>query len=239
MEIQSACSCHNPDQSAIDTCSIGQKAKTVLLDDKACHKLAETMDESAPANDDRQVPLPESMDSFLESVERKAFVIARYSLRNDDDALDAVQDAMLKLCEKYADKPANEWNALFFRILHNALMDRHRPRGMNRLKRWIAAPGRSSGTEETIDGSADAMDNLPGQMAGPQDELLRTQQSGHLNAAVSQLPEQQRQVFLLRCWQELSVRETASALNISEGSVKTHLSRAVSALRKRLQETSA
>lgn len=185
-----------------------------------------------------QPPLRAAMDGFLQSVERQAFVMARQSLDNDDDALEAVQDAMLKLCEHYAERPQAEWRALFFRILRNAMMDRLRPRGLRRLMRWLPTQRGASGQTEAIDDPADAMDNLPGPLVGPQEELQRSDDSAQLQAAVSRLPEKQREVFLLRCWQELSVRETAVAMDISEGSVKTHLSRAIGNLRHQLQELS-
>lgn len=160
--------------------------------------------------------------------------MARYALNNDDDALDTVQDAMLKLCESYGERPCAEWGPLFYRILHNSITDRHRPRGMNRLKRWL---GRSQPTElESDNVPADTMDTLPSEQPGPQDELQAVQRSSRISEALSLLSVQQREVFLLRRWQGLSVRETASAMNIGEGSVKTHLSRAIAALKESLQE---
>ena len=177
-----------------------------------------------------------SIDDFLQSVERKAFVMARYALRNEDDALDAVQDAMLKLCERYIDRPHQEWPPLFYRILQNGITDRCRPRGIQRLKRWMLGGG-DSGSEMAQDDSVrDTMDSLPSDLPGPQDELSVTQRTGRINELLAELPARQREVFLLRSWQGLSVKETAEAMNISDGSVKAHLSRAVTGLRERLQE---
>lgn len=177
-----------------------------------------------------------SIDDFLQSVERKAFVMARYALRNEDDALDTVQDAMLKLCERYMDRPHHEWPPLFYRILQNGITDRCRPRGMQRLKRWIVGGTDSSSERVQDDPMRDTMDSLPSGLPGPQDALSVAQRTGRINELLAELPARQREVFLLRNWQGLSVRETAEAMNISDGSVKTHLSRAVTALRERLQE---
>lgn len=207
--------------------------------DDVCETDPRTADESMATRNaqcESIAEVPQTLDAFLQSVERKAFVMARYALRNEADALDAVQDAMLKLCEKYADHSCQEWGPLFHRILHNGIMDRHRPRGMNRLKRWMGQKTASLSVPEQHDPVHDLMDSLPSENPGPQDELATIQRSTRIHEALSLLSSQQRDVFLLRRWQGLSVRETAAALNIGEGSVKTHLSRAVSALRTRLQE---
>ena len=177
-----------------------------------------------------------TIDSFLQSVERKAFVMARYALRNEEDALDTVQDAMLKLCERYGDRSHEEWPPLFFRILQNGITDRHRPRGMQRLKRWIQRSGDATSGNLQDETERDTMDSLPTEQPGPQDALSSSQSTSRINGVLTELPARQREVFLLRNWQGLSVRETAEAMNISEGSVKTHLSRAVAALKERLQE---
>ena len=186
--------------------------------------------------DQELVDIPQSLDTFLQSIERRAFVMARYALKNEDDALDTVQDAMLKLCENYSDRPCVEWGPLFYRILNNVIIDRHRPRGMNRLKRWMGWPGLHFEEGDSLESVLDTMDTLPSEQPGPQDELVTNQRSTRINDALSLLSSQQREVFLLRRWQGLSVRETAEAMNIGEGSVKTHLSRAVAALKERLQE---
>ena len=200
----------------------------------------DTPDNDASTTDGIQVEASDisclSIDDFLQSVERKAFVMARYALRNEDDALDAVQDAMLKLCERYIDRPHQEWPPLFDRILQNGITDRCRPRGMQRLKRWVLGGGDSSSEMAQDDSMRDTMDSLPSELPGPQDELSLTQRTGRINELLAELPARQREVFLLRSWQGLSVKEAAEAMNISDGSVKTHLSRAVTALRERLQE---
>ncbi len=195
--------------------------------------------EAEPINGQPMVVEPmlaPTIDSFLQSVERKAFVMARYALKNEDDALDTVQDAMLKLCERYGDRSHEEWAPLFYRILQNGITDRHRPRGMQRLKRWIHRSGDSSSDSLQNEPERDTMDSLPTEQMGPQDALCSSQSTSRINSVLTELPARQREVFLLRNWQGLSVRETAEAMNISDGSVKTHLSRAVAALKERLQE---
>lgn len=192
-----------------------------------------------PVDCQADVDTPVSIDAFLQSIERRAFIMARYALKNEDDALDTVQDAMLKLCESYSARPCDEWGPLFYRILQNGITDRVRPRGMNRLRRWVGQTLGSANDDEQRDVIADTMDRLPTEQPGPQDELVNNQQSTRINLALAALPAQQREVFLLRRWQGLSVKETAAAMNIGEGSVKTHLSRAVSALQTRLQEQEA
>lgn len=187
--------------------------------------------------DKAAAPEPQTLDAFLAAVERKAFVIARLSVGNDDDALDIVQDAMLRLCENYADRPASEWAPLFYRILDNRIVDRHRPRGFERLKRWLGPAGAAP---DGFDGGLgpDAVDLLPGAVSGPDELADASRHIASLNARLAQLPHRQRQVFLLRCWQGMGVEETARALGISAGSVKTHLSRAMAALGRHFQEVS-
>lgn len=179
---------------------------------------------------------PDTLNDFLASIDTRAFVMARHTLGNDDDALDAVQDAMLILCERYAQKPAGEWAPLFFRILHNGIMDRLRPRGMQRLRRWFSRSQMFQDGEDSDSSSVDTMDSLPSQSMGPEEIMNGNQQSRRLHEALTSLPMRQREVFMLRRWQGLSVDETAQVLGLSEGSVKTHLSRAVCALSKKVQE---
>jgi len=171
----------------------------------------------------------ERLGDFLASVERRAFVMARLSTRDDDAAMDAVQDTMLRMVRKYADKPDDQWPPLFFRILSNRLGDHHRRRGFARLLRWRGdeADGGENGVE--------AVDRLPSAAPAPDEAFDAFEVGAALRVALGRLPERQRQVFLLRQWQGMSVEETAAALEISGGSVKTHLSRATGTLRAYLQ----
>lgn len=170
----------------------------------------------------------DSLDAFLASVEKRAWSIARMSIRNDDAAFDIVQDTMLKLYEGYADKPHDEWAALFFRILNNRITDHHRRRGFNRLVRWFGERALP-----TADGSeaVDAIDQLANDAPEPDVQASADDLGIKLRQALDGLPHRQRQVFLLRQWQGMNVAETAFALGISQGSVKTHQSRAMRALR--------
>ncbi|ASJ71235.1 RNA polymerase sigma factor [Granulosicoccus antarcticus] len=235
MDIQSTQSEHDPQRTDPEADSPGFDALRKQCDASDTGTTSDC-NSAQPERLQADAGTPLSIDAFLQSIERRAFVMARYALKNEDDALDAVQDAMLKLCESYADRPGDEWGPLFYRILQNGITDRVRPRGMNRLKRWVGRAIASANDAEQGDSTADTMDYLPSEQPGPQDELVSTQQSSRINHALSALPAQQREVFLLRRWQGLSVRETAEAMDISEGSVKTHLSRAVSALQGQLQE---
>lgn len=166
------------------------------------------------------------LNQFLLSVEKRAFAMAVVSVKNRDDALDIVQDVMMTLARKYADKPVNEWPPLFFRILRNRVTDHHRSGSVRRrVFGWFV-------DEEPVDIEelqAHAQENPDFQhsMSGLRDRLID---------ALGRLPERQQQAFMLRIWEGLSVRDTAKAMRCSEGSVKTHLSRANSSLRSLLPE---
>lgn len=173
-----------------------------------------------------------ALDGFLAEVERKAFRMAQIGLRNEQDALDAVQDAMLQLVRNYANRPAAEWRPLFYRILENRVRDLQRRRTVRgRVMSWLPARFDEDG-EEVGDAIAEAPDPTPGpvqQLSG--DELMQA-----LETALAALPGRQRQAFLLRNFEGLDVAETAAAMGCSEGSVKTHYFRAVQVLRAQLGE---
>jgi RNA polymerase sigma-70 factor (ECF subfamily) len=172
-----------------------------------------------------------ALEAFLAGVERKAFRIAQIALRDADDALDAVQDAMLQLVRRYAARPAAEWKPLFYRILENRVRDEHRRRSVrNRVLAWF--PRRTDDGEDDPDPVAEAGDPRP----GPQAQLEAGEALAALEAALQALSERQRQAFLLRNFEGLDVAGTAVAMGCSEGSVKTHYFRAVQALRGRLGE---
>jgi RNA polymerase sigma-70 factor (ECF subfamily) len=169
-----------------------------------------------------------ALDQFLSSVEKRAFKIAQLGLRNDDDALDAVQDAMMKLVQSYAARPAEEWRPLFYRILANRIRDMQRRRTVRgRIMAWL--PVRVDEDEEF-----DPIAEAPSQDAGPAKRLELDEAIGVLETAVAELPSRQQQAFLLRNFEGLDVSETASAMGCSEGSVKTHYFRALESLRSRL-----
>jgi RNA polymerase sigma-70 factor, ECF subfamily len=170
-----------------------------------------------------------ALDQFLSSVEKRAFKIAQLGLRNDDDALDAVQDAMMKLVQSYSARPVEEWRPLFYRILANRIRDMQRRRTVRgRIMSWL--PVRDSEDDEEFDAIAQA----PSPDAGPAKRLELDEAIGVLETAVAELPPRQQQAFLLRNFEGLDVNETASAMGCSEGSVKTHYFRALESLRSRL-----
>ena len=176
------------------------------------------------------------LSAFLKSVEKRAFKRAVYTVRDEDAALDIVQEAMIKLAEKYADRPAAEFAPLFQRILSNATMDwfrRQKVRGalFRNFSEFEPAGG---------DGDFDILEALESLEGGPMAEsaadcVSREQMLLVIEAEIGLLPARQREAFLLRYWEELDVSETAAVMGCSEGSVKTHCSRAVHALAKGLK----
>jgi len=170
-----------------------------------------------------------ALNQFLAGVEVKAFKIAQAGLRNEDDALDAVQDAMLQLARAYADRPEQEWKPLFYRILENRIRDMQRRRTVRgRVIAWL--PFRGEDDEEEPDAIAQA----PSPEPQPVKRLELDEAVGALEKALEGLPRRQQQAFLLRTLEGLDVAETAAAMGCSEGSVKTHYFRAVQSLRAQL-----
>lgn len=171
------------------------------------------------------------LSDFLKSVERRAFKRAVYAVRDDDAALDIVQDSMIRLAEKYGDRPPAEWPLLFQRILSNATMDWFR---RNKV-RGAVMRNFSEFESSSEDGDFDLLETLAGQddsfaTESASDSVSRAQILLLIEEEVARLPARQREAFLLRYWEELDVAETAAAMGCSEGSVKTHCSRAVHAL---------
>ena len=176
------------------------------------------------------------LSDFLKSVEKRAFKRAVYAVRDEDAALDIVQDTMIRLAEKYADRPVAELPLLFQRILSNATMD------WFRRQKVRGAVVRNFSDFESVEGEGEfdllemlevADDSLSSESAS--DSVSRAQILQVIEDEVQQLPARQREAFLLRYWEELDVAETAASMGCSEGSVKTHCSRAVHALAKALK----
>lgn len=171
------------------------------------------------------------LNRFFAEVERRALRIAEIAVRDRDEALDLVQDAMIKLARNYLSRPENEWTPLFYRILQNGIRDWHRRQKVrNRVMVWF---GRGRRDDMDYDMIAEAPDPAG---RSPDEELANQQAMGELERAVAALPTRQREAFMLRTFEGLDVAGTATAMGVSEGSVKTHYSRAVHSLRETLGE---
>ena len=175
-------------------------------------------------------PAARSIEAFLASVERRAWRVAEIALNDSQEALDAVQDAMLRLVCHYGSKPAEEWPPLFWGILRRRITDLQRRRTVrNRLLVWT---GRTR-----LDEDGDELPAWEPQDPGPDPARALVSRQAHaaMSAAVRRLPRRQQQAFLLRVLEGMDVADTARAMGCSEGSVKTHLSRALDALRGQLE----
>ena len=174
--------------------------------------------------------------NFLAEVERRAFKQALFAVRDEDAALDIVQDAMLRLTEKYAAKPLQELPMLFQRILQNAIHDHFRRQKVRST--WTTLLS-ALGQKDERDEDFDPLETLPARGdSNPADPAQQHEQAevvALVEQALARLPARQREAFLLRYWEELDVAETATAMGCSEGSVKTHCSRAVHALAEMLK----
>jgi RNA polymerase sigma-70 factor (ECF subfamily) len=176
------------------------------------------------------------LSDFLASVERRAFKQCVFAVHEEQAALDIVQDAMMKLAEKYAARPAPELPLLFQRILQNAIRDHFRRSKVRSTWTTLLSNLGMGGEDDDADPletlEVEDTANVP---ASPAERLEQSQVMAAIEEAVKGLPERQRQAFMLRYWEELDVSETAKAMGCSEGSVKTHCSRATHALAKVLR----
>src|SRR3954462_1009134 len=176
------------------------------------------------------------LSAFLESVERRAFKQAVFAVRDEEAALDIVQDAMLRLAEKYGDRPVAELPLLFHRIVQNAIRDWYRRQKVRSL--WTTLLSSLSGGDE--DDDRDPLETLEAAdgsnlQESPSAQLEQSQVLEIIEQELKRLPERQRQAFIMRYWEELDVAETAKVMGCSEGSVKTHCSRATHALASALK----
>jgi RNA polymerase sigma-70 factor (ECF subfamily) len=176
------------------------------------------------------------LSDFLKSVEKRAFKRTVYTVRDEDAALDIVQDAMIRLAEKYADRPPAEWPLVFQRILSNATMDWFRRRKVRNAVMQNMSDFEGSGEDGDFD-LLEMLETVEGSLGSESaaDTVGREQILLAIEREVGLLPGRQREAFLLRYWEELDVAETATVMGCSEGSVKTHCSRAVHALAKALK----
>ena len=175
----------------------------------------------------------QTMEQFLRYIERRAFHFVRASVGNIDDSHDIVQESMYKLVQKYADKKSTDWKPLFYRIMSSKVADFHRRRAV-REKILFQTPAATEDDEDYLQ---------PQMLAGsapdteaPLPSLERERRIEQLARAVKVLPVRQQQAFMLRCWEGLSTRDTAIAMGCSEGSVKTHTSRAMARLRDQVED---
>ncbi len=173
------------------------------------------------------------LNDFLQNVERRAFKQAVYAVRKDESALDIVQDAMIKLAEKYGDKPAAELPMLFQRILQTTILDYFRREKVRNT--WVSlfsGFGRGEGNDDDDFDILASLEAEQGSAAAESsaDQVERAQTLRLIDEEVQKLPTRQREAFLMRYWQDMDVAETAQAMGCSEGSVKTHCSRATHAL---------
>lgn len=177
---------------------------------------------------------PKELSDFLASVERRAYKQTAYAVRDDHAALDIVQDSMMKLAEKYGDHSAAEFPMLFQRILQNTMRDFWRRQKVRNLWTTLLSSFRGNDADneerdplETIDVEDDSDE--------PSAVLSRSQTVTLIELALQRLPSRQREAFVLRYWEDMSVAETATIMGCSDGSVKTHCSRAIHALAKELR----
>ncbi|MBI5330628.1 MAG: RNA polymerase sigma factor [Betaproteobacteria bacterium] len=175
------------------------------------------------------------VDHFLAGVERRAFKQAMYAVQDHHSALDIVQNAMLKLVERYGDKPVEELPMLFQRILQNTIHDHFRRAKVRNFWVRLVSPLKDKDGEESLESLAGDMESTV--FPAPDAEVTTQQTLTLIERALAELPPRQREAFLLRYWEELDVAETAQAMGCSEGSVKTHSFRAVHALAEKLKHS--
>jgi RNA polymerase sigma-70 factor (ECF subfamily) len=170
------------------------------------------------------------LNEFLAGAERRAFRMAKFATGSTDDALDLLQKAMLDFVRRYANRPSKEWKPLFYRVLQSRIVDWQRRRSVRkRIFAWLGR-GRNEDQEKDIQEAPDPAGS------NPFEDVRRKEKWTMLEKAIRRLPRRQQQAFLLRAWEELDVAQAASAMGCSEGSIKTHYSRAVHTLRGLLQE---
>jgi RNA polymerase sigma-70 factor (ECF subfamily) len=170
------------------------------------------------------------MELFLAEIQGRAFRMAHLATGNRDDALDIVQDAMIKLVQKYSTHDKASWKPLFYSILESRILDWHRRQQVrNRFRSWL----HWDADEE----AEDALEQQPAETYSiPDFQLQDAQFMQSLEAALKDLPLRQQQVFLLRLWEGMDISQTAVAMQCSESSVKTHYARALEKLREALKD---
>lgn len=197
----------------------------------------DTIPQTTPPRQRVQLASRSELSAFLEGVERRAFKQAVFAVRDEDAALDIVQDAMLRLAEKYGHRPVEELPLLFHRIVQNAIRDWYRRQKVRSL--WttlLSSLGAGRGEEDDYD-PLETLEAADGSNVeeSPAAQLEQSQVLEIIEQEIAKLPSRQREAFIMRYWEELDVAETARAMGCSEGSVKTHCSRATHALASALK----
>lgn len=170
-----------------------------------------------------------TLSRFLADVEKRAFRMAHFATGDKEEALDIVQDTMMSLVKRYANKEPDQWRPLFYRILNNRIKDHYRrAKTKSMVFGWF---GRSS---EEEDAELDPIAQSPDLGANVVEQVKADRAMVALDDAIRQLPQRQQQAVMLRLWEGLDVAQTAQAMGCSDGSVKTHYSRAVAKLRESL-----
>ena len=173
----------------------------------------------------------QELSDFLTQVERRAFKQTAYAVRDEHAALDIVQDAMMKLAERYAMRPASEFPMLFQRILQNTMRDFWRRQKVRSVWTSLLSSFNLTGTDgEDLDPFEVFNSAEHDPRYEPEAQLAQQQTMGLIEDALTKLPARQREAFVMRYWEDMDVAETALAMGCSQGSVKTHCSRAVRAL---------
>ncbi|KON80577.2 RNA polymerase sigma factor [Azoarcus sp. PA01] len=170
------------------------------------------------------------LSTFLEGVEKRAFKQAVYALRTDEAALDAVQDAMLKLSVSYADRPPGELPLLFQRILQNVIYDALRRQKVRNAWTTLLSSFTSGSDDDSDPLDMLTADSDAAHASTPHAQFERARTMAAIEREIARLPNRQREAFLLRYWEEMDISETAAVMGCSEGSVKTHCSRATQTL---------
>jgi len=174
---------------------------------------------------------PTTLEQFLSQVERRAYRTALLSTRKSADALDIVQDAMLQLVQHYRMRPSAEWPLIFQRILQHKIMDWHRQQTRNKKWFWQKPTEEFDTADDELNLIVDEREQDPANL------LERAKDIECVINALEQLPIRQRQAFMLRAWEGFDVKETAAAMECSEGSVKTHYFRALQSIRQHLYDS--
>ena len=199
----------------------------MIFDSNKIHQQCETH-VSSPTMSTTVVLEYSNLEEFLKFIEKRAFHMSRLSTSSVEDAHDIVQDTMFKLVEKYADKSPADWKPLFYKILRSKITDHYRRKALrDKVFPWKKAPADESEDyfeQRIIEGVSTSGD-------GPDNLVIRAEKLQQLTLGIKQLTLRQQQAFMLRAWEGLSTRDTAAVMGCTEGSVKTHYSRAMERLR--------